>query len=192
MNKATSKSKKDDEQGYYNFRLQGIAYLNEIREIESREGDFLACNLGVIVGKSGETKTRYLDCIVLGENTQELVRCYAVDVEADKKVIINFVANDIDPVIYTRKSGEHKGDPAVSLRSKLYHIESIHIDGEEVYRAPPKEESAEEAPQSRQSAKTNTGRGKAAPASPPDTTRGSGQRASRGTARQSSSGSRSF
>ncbi|MCL1861734.1 MAG: DUF3577 domain-containing protein [Proteobacteria bacterium] len=192
MNKATSKSRQDDDQGYYNFRLQGIAYLNEAREVESGEGDFLACNLGVIVGKSGETKTRYLDCIVVGEKTQELVRCYAEDVEADKKVIINFVANDIDPVIFTYKQGEKKGQQGVSLRTRLFHIESVYVDGELAYKAPSKEEAAEEAPEPRQRARTGNSRGTTAPASTPNTKRGSTRGASQGTEKKPASGSRRF
>jgi len=189
MNKATSKSGQDDEQGYFNIRVEAFGYLNEVRECESKEGDpFLACNLTALVGKRSEPAKRYLDCIVVGEKTQELVRSYAEDVEAGKTVFIHFIANDINPKPYTHKAGENKGKPDASMRSRLFHIVKIWIDGEEVYTAPSKEESAEEVSEPRQSAKTGNGRDKATPASTPDTKRGIGRRASRGPEKQSAGG----
>ncbi|MFZ5459348.1 MAG: DUF3577 domain-containing protein [Pseudomonadota bacterium] len=79
---------------------------------------------------------------------QKLVRRCKEAVDAGKKVLVSFKIGDIwtDPFIY--QNGDKKGQPGAQLKGRLLFIGRISVDGEEVYRAPERNASSDEADQS--------------------------------------------
>lgn len=113
---------------------RGIGYLNRPKEVTPKDRDaFLSCSIAALAGPVDEPEYRYIDAIVETDDAQHLVRRCVQAIEAERKVLIAFRLNDmkIDPYIRTR--GEHAGEAAASLESKLIHVGMIKIDGQKVY-----------------------------------------------------------
>lgn len=130
----------------YELITRGIGYLNRPIDVTPKEGDpFLTCTIGALAGPVEEPEYRYINTIVTAPEAQHLVRRCVQAVEAQRKVLIAFRLNDMKANPYLRKKGEHVGEPAASLESKLIHIGQIKIDGQRVYptanQAPSESES---------------------------------------------------
>ncbi|MEE5091710.1 DUF3577 domain-containing protein [Xanthomonas euvesicatoria] len=126
----------------YELITRGIGYVNRPKEVTPKDRDaFLACSIAVLAGPVDEPEYRYIDAIVETDDTKHLVRRCVQAIEAERKVLIAFRLNDmkIDPYIRTR--GEHAGEAAASLESKLIHIGMIKIDGQKVYPEVPATEA---------------------------------------------------
>lgn len=112
----------------------GIGYLNRPREVTPKDGDpFLSCSIGALTGPADEPEYRYFETIVATADAQHLVRRCMQAIEAERKVLIAFRLNDMKADPYIRSKGEHAGEPAAGLESKLVHIGLIKIDGQQVY-----------------------------------------------------------
>lgn len=113
---------------------RGIGYLNRPKDVTPKDRDaFLSCSIAALAGPVDEPEYRYIEAIVETVDAQHLVRRCVQAIEAERKVLIAFRLNDmkIDPYIRTR--GEHAGEAAASLESKLIHVGMIKIDGQKVY-----------------------------------------------------------
>ncbi|TKY84005.1 DUF3577 domain-containing protein [Pectobacterium polonicum] len=118
----------------YELVTRGIGYLNQPKDVTPKKGDpFLACAIGALAGPVEEPEYRYINTIVTTPEAQHLVRRCVQAVEAERKVLVAFRLNDMKADPYLRTKGEHAGEPAASLESKLIHIGLIKIDGQLVY-----------------------------------------------------------
>ncbi|GKV93162.1 hypothetical protein PEC301645_06090 [Pectobacterium carotovorum subsp. carotovorum] len=118
----------------YELVTRGIGYLNRPKDVTPKNGDpFLACTLGALAGPVEEPEYRYINTIVTTPEAQHLVRRCVQAVEAERKVLVAFRLNDMKADPYLRTKGDHAGEPAASLESKLIHIGLIKIDGQLVY-----------------------------------------------------------
>ncbi|MER3385686.1 DUF3577 domain-containing protein [Pectobacterium aroidearum] len=118
----------------YELITRGIGYLNRPKDVTPKEGDpFLACTIGALAGPVEEPEYRYINTIVTAPEAQHLVRRCVQAIEAERKVLVAFRLNDMKADPYLRTKGEHAGEPAASLESRLIHIGLIKIDGQLVY-----------------------------------------------------------
>jgi hypothetical protein len=138
-----------NESKFFDLHTTGIGYLNRIREVNVRKGPaFLACTVAALHGSADDVEYSYIDCKVAGAEAQKLVRRCKEAVDAGKKVLVSFKIGDIwtDPFIY--QNGDKKGQPGAQLKGRLLFIGRISVDGDEVYRAPERNASSDEAEQS--------------------------------------------
>jgi hypothetical protein len=124
---------------YFDLHTTGIGYLNRIREVRSRGKPFVAVTVAALRGSTESAEYTYIDCNVVGEEAEKLVRRCLPAVDADKKVLVSFRIGDIWPDLFTYEKGEKKGQSGVSLKGRLLFINWIKVDGVLVHESKPKE-----------------------------------------------------
>jgi len=113
---------------------RGIGYLNRPEDVRPKDGDpFLACCIAALTGPTDEPEYRYIEAKVKTESAAHLVRRCVQAVEAERKVLISFLLNDMKIDAYLRTKGERAGEAAASLEANLVQIGLIKIDGQKVY-----------------------------------------------------------
>lgn len=134
-------SNQSNEAKYFDLHTTGIGYLNRIREVKPRgKGKpFMAVTVAALRGSTDSAEYTYVDCNVVGEEAEKLVRRCLPAVDADKKVLVSFRIGDIWPDLFTYEKGEKKGQSGVSLKGRLLFINWIKVDGVLVYESKPKE-----------------------------------------------------
>lgn len=135
---------------HFNLHVNGVGYLNRVRWVEPkrnagrRADPFLACSIAALRGNSDQPDYTYLDLRVSGREAIEMVDRLREDVAAERKVFISFRVGDIYPHLYERdvkdrqtgrKTGER--EMAAVIKGRLLLINSITIDGENVFRRDP-------------------------------------------------------
>jgi hypothetical protein len=123
-----------------NIRISGLAYVNRVRE---KDGRWFA-SLSALRGKVDEVEYTHFDTEVLGHDAQEIIRSLAQAVEAKKKVLVGFRAQDLTADTFVYKKGPHAGETGVSLRTHLVDVAWAKVDGELVYKAPERASGAED------------------------------------------------
>ncbi len=124
---------------YFDLHIQGLGYLNRIREISPKRGKpFLACTIAALNGPTDAPEYRYFDVTVSGSEAQRLVNQYADAVEQEQKVLIGFRLGDLWADVFRYSHGEKAGKTGVSLKARLLFISWIKVDGQLVYQAQPK------------------------------------------------------
>lgn len=130
-----------NEAKYFDLHTTGIGYLNRIREVKTRGKPFVAVTVAALRGSTDNAEYTYIDCNVVGEEAEKLIRRCQPAVDADKKVLVSFRIGDIWPDLFTYEKGEKKGQSGVSLKGRLLFINWIKVNGELVYDSKPKENS---------------------------------------------------
>ncbi len=132
---------------HFNLHVSGVGYLNRVRWVEpkrnaGRRGEtFLACSVAALRGNSDQPDYTYFDLRVSGREAIEMVNRLGEDVAANRKVFISFRVGDIYPHLYERdvkdrQTGRKTGEKemATLIKGRLLLINSITIDGENVFR----------------------------------------------------------
>lgn len=134
-------SNQSNEAKYFDLHTTGIGYFNRIREVKPRgKGKpFMAVTVAALRGSTDSAEYTYVDCNVVGEEAEKLVRRCLPAVDADKKVLVSFRIGDIWPDLFTYEKGEKKGQSGVSLKGRLLFINWIKVDGVLVHESKPKE-----------------------------------------------------
>ena len=134
---------------HFNLHVNGVGYVNRVRWVEPRRNagrraePFLACSVSAIRGNADSPDYTYFDLRVSGSEAIEMVERLKVDVEENRKVFIAFRIGDIYPHMYERDVRERDGrktgerEMAALIKGRLLLINSITIDGENVYRRDP-------------------------------------------------------
>ncbi|HRL52733.1 MAG TPA: DUF3577 domain-containing protein [Acidovorax temperans] len=134
---------------HFNLHVNGVGYVNRVRWVEPRRNagrraePFLACSISAIRGNADSPDYTYFDLRVSGSEAIEMVERLKVDVEEQRKVFIAFRIGDIYPHMYERDVRERDGrktgerEMAALIKGRLLLINSITIDGENVYRRDP-------------------------------------------------------
>lgn len=142
---------------HFNLHVNGVGYLNRVRWVEPRRNagrkadPFLACSVAALRGDSQSPDYTYLDLRVSGHEAIEMVERLREDIEAQRKVFISFRVGDIYPHVYERDAKDREGrktggkEIASLIKGRLLLINSITIDGENVYRRDPETAVADEA-----------------------------------------------
>jgi hypothetical protein len=140
---------------YFDLHINGLGYLNRIREVKPRKGDpFLSCDIVAIHGPSDDVDYCRFDVKVSGNDAKHLIRRCSNAVKAERKVLIGFRLGDlwVDQFTYPAdyRNPEKAGKPGVSLKARLLFISWIKIDKTLFYKAearPEREAPLEEPPE---------------------------------------------
>jgi hypothetical protein len=133
------------EKSFFDLHVTGIGYLNRIRDVKPKKGEpFLACDIAALNGPSDKVSYVRFDTIVSGSDAQHLVHRCADAVNAEKKVLIGFRLGDPWIDTFTHTKGKHAGEKGVSFKARLLFVNWIKVDGEQVYKAEPKPDEADE------------------------------------------------
>lgn len=132
---------------HFNLHVNGVGYLNRVRWVETKRNagrraePFLACSVAALRGNAEQPDYTYFDLRVSGREAIEMVDRLGEDVAAQRKVFISFRVGDIYPHLYERdvkdretgrKTGER--EMATLIKGRLLLINSITIDGENVFK----------------------------------------------------------
>lgn len=115
------------EKSYFDLHTSGIGYLQRVREVPVEGGrraqPFLACTIAALVGPANDPTKRYFDLRVSGSDAKEFVQRYIGVDDPKQRPLVRFRFGDLWGDPYIRPSGEHKGEPAASLKGRLLKIE---------------------------------------------------------------------
>jgi hypothetical protein len=133
-----------NETQYFDLHTTGIGYLNRIREVSVRKGDpFTSVTVAALHGATDDVEYTYIDCKVSGSEAARLINRCKPAVADNKKVLVAFRIGDIWTDVFTYTKGEKIGQTGACLKGRLLFISWIKVDGETVYQAQPREQSAQ-------------------------------------------------
>ena len=116
---------------YFDLHVNGIGYLNRIREVTPKEGKpFTSVTIAALRGQVDNAQYTYFECPVSGKKAQELVRQLKPAVEGDMKVLVGFTLSDLFAEPFIFKSGDKAGETGISLKSRLLRIAWAKVDGQ--------------------------------------------------------------
>jgi len=133
---------------YYDLHIHGVGYVNRIREVPVKRGDsFWACDISALHGAEDAIEYTRFDCRVSGSEAAKLIKRLDKACQEEKKILIGFKLGDLyaEPFVY--RKGNKQGETGVSLKARLLYISWIRVNGEPVYTAPAKTETAEPEPE---------------------------------------------
>lgn len=114
---------------HLDLHVQGIGYLNRIREVKVKRGSFWACSIAALHGDINDPETTYFDCKIEGAEALDRVKFLMSAVEKKDKVVVSFKLGDIYPESFVYQSGEKSGQTGVSIKGRLLQIRSAKING---------------------------------------------------------------
>lgn len=129
-----------NETKYFDLHTRGIGYLCRAREVSvSRAKPYLSVTVAALHGAAHDVEYTYIDCRVTGVEADTLIRHCMEEINSGDKVLVCFTIGDIWISPFTYQKGDKKGQPGASLKGRLLFISMLRINGETVFRAPPKE-----------------------------------------------------
>jgi hypothetical protein len=129
-----------NETKYFDLHTRGIGYLCRAREVSvSRAEPYLAVTVAALHGAAHDVEYTYIDCRVTGAEAYMLISHCKEEINSGSKVLVGFTIGDIWISPFTYQKGDKKGQPGASLKGRLLYISMLRINGETVFRAPPKE-----------------------------------------------------
>ncbi|QXH87701.1 DUF3577 domain-containing protein [Pseudomonas shahriarae] len=136
-----------NETKYYDLHTRGIGYLCRAREVQVRKAEpFMAVTVAALHGAADDVEYTYIDCRVTGAEADTLIRHCKDEINSGDKVLVCFTIGDIWISPFTYQKGDKKGQPGASLKGRLLYLSMIRINGETVFRAPPKEAAQDTQP----------------------------------------------
>jgi len=121
---------------YFDLHINGIGYLNRVREVTPKEGSpFLSVTVAALRGSVDNAEYIYFECVVSGKEAQEIVRRLKPAVEGELKVLIGFTLSDLSVDSFTFKTGNKAGETGFSLKSRLLRVTWAKVDGQSFYQA---------------------------------------------------------
>lgn len=132
---------------YFDLHITGLGYLNRPREVTTRGGSFVACDIAALHGSKDNVEYTRFDCIVRGTKAEQVVRDLMPAVEADKAVLIGFKLGDVTADTFEYPASSDKaGRTGISLKSRLLQVTWAKVDGKTVYSAKAEAESSSDEP----------------------------------------------
>ena len=120
---------------YFDLHINGIGYLNRIREVTPTEGSpFLSINIAALRGSVDNAQYTHFECTVSGKEAQEIVRRLKPAVESELKVLLGFTLSDLTAESFTYKNGDRSGETGISLKSRLLRVTWAKVDGQSFYK----------------------------------------------------------
>lgn len=118
----------------FNLIMEGVGYLNRVRQVEVRKGPaYLACTVNALMGTADSVEYLSIDLKVVGKQAIQVVEQLVKDVEARRKVLIGFRASDPKPDFYefedktTKQPVQREG-----LKARLLQVTFAKVDGQRV------------------------------------------------------------
>ena len=119
---------------YFDLHIQGIGYLNRVREVKpSRSEPFWATDIAAIFGSADNVQRTRFDCRVVGTEAKRVIAHAKKHVDADRKVLVAFKLGDLYAETFTFEKGDKAGTTGISLKARLLRIDWVKVDGETVY-----------------------------------------------------------
>ena len=116
---------------YFDLHINGIGYLNRVREVTPEEGTpFLSVTIAALRGSVDNVQYTHFECSVSGKKAQEIVRQLKSAVEGKLKVLIGFTLSDLYAEPFTFKNGDKAGETGVSLKARLLRVSWAKVDGQ--------------------------------------------------------------
>lgn len=135
-----------NETNYFNLHVTGLGYLNNVREVQTRNGSMLCCSINALTGATDNPGYTRFDIMVVGKESSELIlRCQKAIAE-EKKVLLGFRLSNLSADVFTLTKGEHAGEVRPSLKARLIKVNWIKIGSEMVYKEEKPEPSVPSAP----------------------------------------------
>ena len=152
-------STENNQTKYYDLHTQGIGYVNRVRAVPVKRGEpFWACNISALHGAEDSIEYTNFDCRVSGSEAAKVINRLDNACQENKKILIGFKIGDLYPETFTYKSGNKAGEMGISLKARLLYIGWVKVDGESVYKAPSKDNTVQNTPETEHSeAETVTG-----------------------------------
>lgn len=123
-----------NETSYFNLHVTGLGYLNNIREVDTRNGKMLCCVINALTGPTDKPSYTRFDVTVVGNDALGLVRRCWKAVDEEKKVLLGFKLSNLSADVFTLTKGEHAGDVRASLKARLIKVNWIKIGTEMVFK----------------------------------------------------------
>lgn len=117
---------------YFNAHLEGMGYLNNIKEVPSANGSFWAVTFCMLEGNPENPDKLYVSTTISSKSALEVLQKHAADINnQDVKVYGNFrlARFRAEPFVY--KSGEKQGSLGVNYNARLIKIGFLKV-GERV------------------------------------------------------------
>ena len=122
-----------DAKAFFDLHVNGVGYLNRIREVKPRKGQpFLACSISAMRGDPNDVEYTKFDLRVTGAEAKRIVAMLKPEVDVKKPVVIGFRIGDIYPELFTYERGERAGQQAVAIKGRLLKIGFAKVDGQPV------------------------------------------------------------
>lgn len=115
---------------YFDLYLNGIGYLNRIRQVTPASGiPFWAVTIAALHGPADRIQHTYFECVVVGEEAKDLVRQLQLAVDSKFKVLAGFRLSNLQVETFVYRSGEKEGTTGTSLKSRLLKFDWIKVEG---------------------------------------------------------------
>lgn len=123
---------------YFDLTLEGLGYLNNIREIPRTNKEPLwGCTIAALRGAVENADYTYFECLAAGIEVKRLIKKIKVNADTKQRILIGFTLGSLRAKPFFFESGQKRGQPGVQLNTNLIHIKWIKIDGVDVYKAKP-------------------------------------------------------
>lgn len=94
-----------NETNYFNLHVTGLGYLNNVREVQTRNGSMLCCSINALTGATDNPGYTRFDIMVVGKESSELIlRCQKAIAE-EKKVLLGFRLSNLSADVFTLTKG---------------------------------------------------------------------------------------
>ena len=115
--------------GFFDLHVEGIGYLNRVREVKVKKGQFWACSISAIRGDANDVDYTKFDVRVIGSEAREFVKRLKPEVDAKKAVIVGFKLGDIYPEKFVYENGDRKGEVGMVIKGRLLKVRFAKVDG---------------------------------------------------------------
>ena len=127
---------------YYDIAIRGVGYLNRPRIVNPKEGnnnEYRAININMLNGHEDNVKYVRFSTTIVGSHAKEVLTRHwdrLIKADADgQQILAQAVITDPRPGSYETKQGEVRH----YIQGRLVSLSFIRINGEEIYKAPPRE-----------------------------------------------------
>lgn len=135
-----------NEANYFNLHVTGLGYLNNVKEVQTRNGSMLCCTINALTGATDSPSYTRFDVTVVGKASSELIlRCQKAVAE-EKKVLLGFKLSNLSADVFTLTKGDHAGEARPTLKARLIKVNWVKVGAEMVYKEEKPEPFAPSAP----------------------------------------------
>ena len=122
---------------FFDLHTRGVGYLNRVRAVPSRSGEYWSCDIVAIHGKAGsDMNSVRFDLIVKGDEAGQAVRQFQNQAnDKNSQVLVGFKIGDLKPEIFTYSSGQKQGQQGISLKGRLLTIDWVKVDGQTAWHS---------------------------------------------------------
>jgi hypothetical protein len=117
---------------FFDLHVDGVGYLNRVREVKVKKGAFWACSISAMRGDATDVDYTKFDVRVTGTEAKAIVQLLQPEVTAKKAVIVGFKLGDIYPEKFVYENGDRKGEVGMVIKGRLLKVRFAKVDGSNV------------------------------------------------------------